>query len=68
MTDRQIVRAWRDPEYRKQLSEADRGRLPAHPAGTIELSYDDLRVVAGGLKGKFTPACTALNTCDVCVG
>jgi len=69
MSRNQIIRAWKDPQYRKALSAVEREQLPAHPAGAIELSTDDLSVVAGGLTGKYTPKCTGpLNTCDICVG
>jgi mersacidin/lichenicidin family type 2 lantibiotic len=39
-----IIRAWKDPEYRTTLA----GDLPAHPAGLVELSDEDLMVVSGG--------------------
>ena len=69
MSRDQIIRAWKDPQYRKVLSAAELEQLPAHPAGAIELSTDDLSVVAGGLADNFTPKCTGpLNTCDICVG
>ena len=43
-----IVRAWRDPEYRASMSEAERSLVPDHPAGAIELSDADLTNSAGG--------------------
>jgi mersacidin/lichenicidin family type 2 lantibiotic len=43
-----IVRAWKDAEYRQALSEAERALLPQHPAGIVELSDDDLAYTAGG--------------------
>jgi mersacidin/lichenicidin family type 2 lantibiotic len=43
-----IIRAWKDAGYRQNLSEADRAKLPAHPAGMIELTDADLGVVSGG--------------------
>jgi mersacidin/lichenicidin family type 2 lantibiotic len=33
-----IIRAWKDPEYRLSLSEAERALLPGHPAGFMELT------------------------------
>jgi len=68
MSRNQIIRAWKDPQYRRVLSAAEREQLPAHPAGAIELSTEDLSVIAGGAMGKFTPHCTEGNTCDVCTG
>ena len=41
-----IVRAWKDPEYRASLSEVERAQLPAHPSGLIEL--ENLERIRGG--------------------
>jgi mersacidin/lichenicidin family type 2 lantibiotic len=46
--DIDIVRAWKDEEYRNSLSEEQRAQLPENPAGTGELSDTDLENVAGG--------------------
>ena len=43
-----IIRAWKDAEYRQSLSAADLALLPAHPAGLIQLTDDDLDSIAGG--------------------
>ena len=43
-----IIRAWRDPEYRQNLSEEERGLLPENPAGAIELTDEELDMAAGG--------------------
>jgi mersacidin/lichenicidin family type 2 lantibiotic len=43
-----IARAWKDEEYRTQLSDAERAQLPPHPAGLIELTENDLEAIAGG--------------------
>src|SRR5436305_1267632 len=37
-----VVRAWKDEEYRLSLGEAERLGLPANPVGEIELSDADL--------------------------
>jgi mersacidin/lichenicidin family type 2 lantibiotic len=47
--DYNIIRAWKDPNYRNSLSEAERAALPPNPAGAIELSDADLSTVAGGI-------------------
>jgi mersacidin/lichenicidin family type 2 lantibiotic len=49
MSNRNIIRAWKDEEYRLSLSDAERAQLPAHPAGMIEVTDADLGVVSGGL-------------------
>ncbi len=52
MADLDIIRAWKDEEYRESLSEEERKLLPDHPAGVIELSDADLESVAGGARGR----------------
>jgi mersacidin/lichenicidin family type 2 lantibiotic len=44
-----IVRVWKDPEYRASLSDVERAQVPPHPAGLIEL--DSLERIRGGATG-----------------
>jgi mersacidin/lichenicidin family type 2 lantibiotic len=48
MSNRNVIRAWKDPVYRNSLSEAERSSMPANPAGAIEISDGDLGKVSGG--------------------
>lgn len=48
LNSRDIIRAWKDPRYRKTLSEQDLASFPAHPAGTIELPEELTATVTGG--------------------
>ena len=59
MSPTQVVRAWRDPEYRSTLSPEQLAALPSHPAGLIELSDDQL-ASASGVNKVITvlPPCT----------
>jgi mersacidin/lichenicidin family type 2 lantibiotic len=43
-----VIRAWKDERYYLSLTADQRQALPAHPAGLIELSDDDLRQSFGG--------------------
>lgn len=43
-----IVKAWKDNEYRQNLSAAELAMLPENPAGLLELTDEDLAKVAGG--------------------
>lgn len=43
-----VVRAWRDEEYRLGLSAEELAALPEHPAGAVELPDVTLRSIAGG--------------------
>jgi mersacidin/lichenicidin family type 2 lantibiotic len=47
----EIVRAWKDEEYRDTLSAEQQDQLPRHPAGLIE--FQEGTVEAGG---TFWPA------------
>jgi mersacidin/lichenicidin family type 2 lantibiotic len=60
-----IVRAWKDEEYRDSLSAEERAALPANPAGMIELGDADLGQVTGGSL-SISLACTTAGThsCD----
>jgi mersacidin/lichenicidin family type 2 lantibiotic len=43
-----IIRAWKDEEYRLTLTEEQRALLPDNPAGPMELSDDELDSIVGG--------------------
>lgn len=43
MTQLDIIRAWKDEDYRNSLSMTDQALLPSNPVGMIELSDDELR-------------------------
>jgi mersacidin/lichenicidin family type 2 lantibiotic len=45
MNIRNIIRAWKDEEYRLNLSESE---LPAHPLGLLVVPDDHLQAVTGG--------------------
>ncbi|WP_392534165.1 mersacidin/lichenicidin family type 2 lantibiotic [Nostoc sp. C117] len=48
MSNNDIIRAWKDEEYRKNLSEQQRFQLPENPAGFVELSDAQMESIAGG--------------------
>lgn len=43
-----IIRAWKDPEFRSNLSEEEQALLPDNPAGAIELTDEELDMATGG--------------------
>jgi mersacidin/lichenicidin family type 2 lantibiotic len=49
-----IVRAWKDANYRQSLSAEAQAMLPASPAGELELSEADLEVINGASGGGQT--------------
>lgn len=51
-----IVRAWRDEEFRLSLTEEQRAQLPESPAGILDIAEENLRSAAGGGSGPcFCP-------------
>jgi mersacidin/lichenicidin family type 2 lantibiotic len=62
MSNVNIIRAWRDEEYRLSLSDAERALVPANPAGLVDVSEEDLDQVVGGA------ACSCCCTCGCSCG
>ena len=48
LTVNEIIRAWKDRNFRDSLSEEQRAQLPANPAGLVEIDDEQLVQVAGG--------------------
>jgi mersacidin/lichenicidin family type 2 lantibiotic len=63
MTNEQIIRAWRDEEYRRSLSAAELAQLPEHPAGLMQLSDEDLSATQGGATWTLTITARSTNLC-----
>jgi mersacidin/lichenicidin family type 2 lantibiotic len=42
MPTTEIVKAWKDEEYRNTLSPDQRAQLPTHPSGLIEFDQPEL--------------------------
>ena len=60
-----IVRAWKDPEYRKSLTPEQQASLPENPVGPAPMSEDELKVIVGGLirrSGTTWPDCCYNST------
>ena len=38
-----IIKAWKDEDYRERLSAEQRAQLPEHPSGVIEFQESELR-------------------------
>jgi len=49
ISDIDVVRAWKDEEYRSSLTEDQRAQLPENPAGMIDLTDEAINEVVGGL-------------------
>jgi mersacidin/lichenicidin family type 2 lantibiotic len=57
-----LARAWKDPEYRRSLTAEELASLPPPPAGSAELTVEELRVIAGGTV-YATPDCSTTCGC-----
>ena len=52
----EIIRAWKDKNFREGLSQEQRAQLPAHPAGLVEIDDEQLvQVTGGGVKSYGCP-------------
>ena len=56
-----IIRAWKDDEYRSSLSDGELAHMPSSPAGAIELDDADLGLATGGL---LTGGCGCSGGCS----
>lgn len=54
-----VVRAWRDEEYRNSLTQEERASLPENPAGISAVNDESLRSLTGGC-GRVT---TFVSSC-----
>ena len=75
MNNVDIVRAWKDADFRASLDGEDLSHLPENPAGVSELSDEDLQTVAGGTTWlcaitffcvTYALSCMGCGTCDCC--
>lgn len=57
-----IVRAWKDAEYRKTLSAEELALMPENPVGVVELTEDEISDIMGGNHGSQT-CCENLSIC-----
>ena len=68
MSDLELVRAWKNVQYRNQLSVSEQALLPEHPAGSIELDDGELTQIQGGtIFGSNEAPCVtnALSPCGI---
>ena len=59
-----IIRAWKDENYRLSLSAAEQAMLPENPVGALELSDAQLGAVSGAEASTIgSILCTAKSIC-----
>jgi mersacidin/lichenicidin family type 2 lantibiotic len=66
MTNVEIVRAWKDEDYRLSLSDAQRASLAANPVGMVDLSDLELESAAGGCCNGGTQWDCSIAGCLTC--
>jgi mersacidin/lichenicidin family type 2 lantibiotic len=59
-----VIRAWRDEKYYRSLTSEQQQSLPAHPAGLIELTDNDIRQVFGGSGSSNTDCSKPVFACS----
>ena len=63
MSNRNIIRAWKDLGYRSTLTATELAALPAHPAGAVEISGEESGKLAGGMQFmRPTDICSCMCT------
>jgi mersacidin/lichenicidin family type 2 lantibiotic len=63
MKQEEIIRAWKDEDYRLSLSEAELSALPEHPAGLVQVSDAEMGAVAGQGPTTYTILATMDFVC-----
>lgn len=69
MTHEQIIRAWKDEDYRLGLSPSELSALPQNPAGVVELLPEEVGS-ARGMEEELADSALILTCllCTLCVG
>jgi mersacidin/lichenicidin family type 2 lantibiotic len=67
MSNKNAIRAWKDEDFRLSLNETELAQLPANPAGPVELTNEQLGMVAGGVTIRMFTICCSLG-CKTHVG
>jgi mersacidin/lichenicidin family type 2 lantibiotic len=62
MSTLDVIRAWKDPDYRRSLTDEQRARLPAHPSGAIE--FQDWDSVYGSISPRSHSPCKKCGSCS----
>jgi mersacidin/lichenicidin family type 2 lantibiotic len=59
----EVVRAWKDEDYRDTLTAEHRAELPEHPAGIIEFEQPQLEDETLFVGGKISHGCQTFHNC-----
>lgn len=61
MAHEKIIHAWKDAEFRNNLSEKERLLLPENPVGLIQLTDAELGAAVGRIAAVTDKTCPALR-------
>ena len=62
MSKNNVIRAWKNEEYRNSLTAAERAQLPENPAGLIELTCEELVSIDGSAgSGNSSTVCEIMG-------
>ena len=62
MNKENIIRAWKDRDFRNSLTEDELNSLPSNPAGMIDISDAELEMANGGNQAAITtPVCVTVT-------
>jgi mersacidin/lichenicidin family type 2 lantibiotic len=56
-----VIRAWKDADYRLSLTDEQRARVPAHPSGAIEFQN---RTFEDGRADSLYHGCSPCHRCN----
>jgi mersacidin/lichenicidin family type 2 lantibiotic len=63
MSNKDIIRSWKDIRFRNSLNNVDLANLPKNPAGIAEISEEELATVNGGWSWDNNCPITSLTNC-----
>lgn len=58
-----VVRAWKDVDYRNSLTETEKSQIPDHPSGLIDLTDEEMTIMSGGCPTCGNPFHTPIIQC-----
>lgn len=64
MSNETIIRAWKDEEFLKSLSQAEREQMLQNPAGLMELADEMLLEVAAAVAAPGDPSSCKKKSCS----
>ena len=64
MSQQDIIRAWKDEEFRNSLSEEQLKQIPENPAGISKIPDESLESIVGGCGGGT--GCGTGGNCSCC--